>query len=338
MGQDSTPLIGGEDLHLSPFHREKIVKGVNKKFYVAMGIFIALIIVMSGGLVGLVSAGIVLRDSTFFYIMAGPAVGIFLYIILLLVLAKAGQKRTIEAQKMFNENYIGSWVFERHNWSDFRAHVTNMAAKRLGISFAISFIVYAAFMVLFHVLMSKGRDFMSYWLPLCILQFILIAVFLIALLIIRYKGFSAVGSSCVLSRGGLYIMGDFYTLRPVTCQNMWDSQSFSVTNVTLSKKLVKNQLLNILSVRLASSGFPQTVEAQVPEVLLQNVIGWAVQFAEGYTHDVIINVDGHQPIVHPTVQLHPQAHVVNFVQPYGAVQQNQGQLQGHYIPSNKNDC
>jgi len=317
MGFEQQSLLGGEDLELTPFDKEKITNNVRATYRRAKLILPIFAAVAVGAAIAMFICAIVFRGGKqLIFLITGPSL-LFLalfYAVMSWVLAKRFSSRQAEATELFREIYIGSWTFEKHSWETFAKWNFKQSLKDNIALWCILALLMVAGCILFVVMaiftnMSIGQNFAVSWVPLSASPLLIVVIVMGILLYRRYRGFRRDVHCCVLGRGTFYQMGTMVPLQPATSYTV--STIYNLLSVHFEKRSVGELQMNILTINMKTRGkhsdMPATVMVPVPEVFTQRVISWIPTFVNGYTTEYTINLEDVIPMskkMQPTQPVH----------------------------------
>jgi len=326
MGFEQTPLLGGEDLQLSAEHKRSITSSIITKWALSKFIFPTLLVIYILLGAAFVVLGVFAHGWVFYLLAISFFLSALRHMARITPYSDLSSKYQEEARELFTSRYIGSWVFERSTWAAFNKYRsqqrTAQAWRIVLISLAVMVIcgaiLYGIFLIVFGT--TSGRltkedillSAVVVWFPIAVCFAAILLFQGLSLLYYHFRGFNPKVHSCVLARGSLYQMNSFMSLQPAIA--LRDKGIFNLISVRLERKMIYGISLNILCVNVAVKnggllGTPPCIEVPVPDVMLQSVTSWAQQFVEGYTSDIIVDLE--QPVYTkepvPTLVQHVQA-------------------------------
>ncbi|PRP83170.1 hypothetical protein PROFUN_09598 [Planoprotostelium fungivorum] len=294
MGFSQQPLLGGEDLHLSPSEKDEVLHKINSQWNRLKRVMPFFMVLTVCGCIGLILAAIILKNARLLIYLPGPAVGVLAYAFLSWLWMKIAAKHQAVAAQLFEEQYIGSWKFEPHTWRDFAKYLFQQKMKAMRILAILSVFVLAMGVIPFVVLAATAHN-LSVGIIFCITMigplfaFTLLASLIGGLTLYpRYRSYSPIVHCCVLGRGSVYLLGNMYTLQPAAACSA--TMVYNLMSVTLEEKMIETNMTKILrfdtKTRVKDGESALTLEVPVPDQLVHNVSQWMFTLVEGYTDDV----------------------------------------------------
>ncbi|PRP89058.1 major facilitator superfamily membrane protein [Planoprotostelium fungivorum] len=277
MGVHQVPLLGGEDLLLTP-QEKKEISGVINNAWIRMKVIMPIFFILSAGaVVGLLLAGLFTKKREFYFYIPGPSLGVLIYGLFIFLHSRRANKLQQDTDEMFEEKFIGAWKFERESWKTFVKYTFDRDMKDLRgvICFAAVAMTAATVVTLFT------------WLPLTGVMLVMCSLMVILFVYPRFRRYQPTYHCCVLSRGAIYTLGQLYVLQPAA--SLVDSMIYNLLSITLEEKDIYGLKMKVLRIELKTTfqnEVRETIEIPVPEALTQAVDKWMCDLAEGFTVEV----------------------------------------------------
>ncbi|PRP87655.1 hypothetical protein PROFUN_02355 [Planoprotostelium fungivorum] len=297
MGSSQQPLLGGEDLHLSPSEKDQILHKINRQWNLkfVMPVFIVFTVC---GCIGIFLTANILKNDQILISLSGLALVALAYGIASWVWMKNDAREKAAAAQLFEEQYIGAWRFEPHMWRDFARYLFEQKSMQTWIMVAMSVFVLAGGIISFIAIAATNHT-LSVGVIFCITMIVSLVKFTLFAGLVggqafypRYRSYSPTVHCCVLGRGSIYLLGTMYILQPAAARSA--SMVYNLISVTLEEKMIETNMTKILRFDTITQAKKDAVklEVPVPDQFVQNVGRWMYTLAEGYTEDVTNTLEG----------------------------------------------
>jgi len=299
--EDHAPLLGNNDHRLTEQQKDFISRSVGRRLAVVRTmspVASVLFFMLAVGL--LITCGVV--QNAYLLLRVIPAVFVLVVAsISAWTQAQAAQRKLLLLQDMFGHSYVGSWVYEKDTWIPF-------ARQYYELPTVVRWMLRALF-ILF-VLLGLGLFFGLYFglpitnirpaifftytglPPIAIGVLMLVGVYG-TLYYLIYRRFNPTTHCCILSKGSLYIEGEYIALVPrgaALSQHM-----YSLDRIDLSQTQVGTGLrLNVLSFHLVTlnrygQNTRRYLQCPVPTNTTPSVATFVPDFAREYASSVYVS-------------------------------------------------
>ncbi|PRP89766.1 hypothetical protein PROFUN_00108 [Planoprotostelium fungivorum] len=284
---DREPLVA-EGLQLSILEKEQVLQTIIDQ-YTKPVLFSTIVC----GVIALKVVAVLCEDVHLLIFLSVPVLALTIFEFFSLGDASIASERQMEAGQLLEDQYIGSWKFQKDAWNDavrylfgWKRILWAWTVFAIGLLF-VGLTSYVVFVVNLHTLSSDVITFATAIGPLLVIS--LFSSFLILVRIYpRNIRYSSTIHCCVLGRGSVYTLGTMYTLRPATAPST--SQSHNLLSVVLQEKTIEKMTMTLLCLEMKKGEQDretvETLEMPVPDPMVQDVSRWMIAMARDYTDDV----------------------------------------------------